>query len=37
VVTDGGTPYLDESMANHFDSCGFAEPVFQLVSQEEEM
>ena len=37
VVTDGGTPYLDESIANHFDSCGFAEPVFQLVSQEKEM
>ncbi|MBC8378849.1 MAG: hypothetical protein H8E62_06730 [Planctomycetes bacterium] len=34
VVTDGGTPYLDESIANHFDSCGFAEPVFQLVSRE---
>ena len=34
VVTDGGTPYVDESVANHFDSCGFAEPVFQLVSKE---
>jgi hypothetical protein len=36
VVTDGGTPYLDESIANHFDSCGFAEPVFQLVSQDKD-
>jgi hypothetical protein len=36
VVTDGGTPYLDESVANHFDSCGFAEPVFQLVSKDKD-
>ena len=31
VVTDGGTIYSDRDPANHFDTCGFAEPVFELV------
>ena len=30
VVTDGGTIYSESDPANHFDTCGFAEPVFQL-------
>jgi hypothetical protein len=31
VVTDGGTVYSQGSPANHFDTCGFVEPVFGLV------
>ena len=32
VVTDGGKVYSGDFPANHFDTCGFAEPVFGLVS-----
>ena len=32
VVTDGGTIYSEGFPANHYDTCGFAEPVFQLAS-----
>lgn len=32
VVTDGGRIYAEGFPANHFDTCGFAEPVFGLVS-----
>ena len=34
VVTDGGNIYSDGSPANHHDTCGFAEPIFELFSQE---
>ncbi|MBC8378371.1 MAG: FecR domain-containing protein [Planctomycetes bacterium] len=30
VVTDGGKIYSDGDPANHFDTCGFSEPVFEL-------
>lgn len=32
VVTDGGKINEEGFPANHFDTCGFAEPVFTLVS-----
>jgi hypothetical protein len=31
VVTDGGKIYSKDYPANHFDTCGLAEPVFGLV------
>ncbi len=31
VVTDGGNINVEGSPANHFDTCGFAEPVFGLT------
>lgn len=31
LVTDGGKVYVEEWPANHLDTCGFAEPVFNLV------
>jgi hypothetical protein len=33
AVTDGGTVYDDRWPANHLDTCGFAEPVFELVQR----
>jgi hypothetical protein len=30
IVTDGGNIYSENDPANHFDTCGFAEPVFGL-------
>ena len=32
VVTDGGQMNAEGFPANHFDTCGFAEPVFDVVS-----
>jgi hypothetical protein len=32
IVTDGGKVYAEGFPANHFDTCGFAEPIFELVS-----
>jgi len=32
VVTDGGNVRAEGFPANHFDTCGFVEPVFELVS-----
>lgn len=32
VVTDGGKVYMEGFPANHFDTCGFVEPVFGLTS-----
>ena len=32
IVTDGGKAYVEGQPANHLDTCGFAEPVFHLVS-----
>ncbi len=32
VVTDGGQINAEGFPANHFDTCGFAEPVFEVVS-----
>lgn len=31
VVTDGGSARAEGFPANHFDTCGFVEPVFELV------
>ena len=31
IVTDSGRAYVDGQPANHTDTCGFAEPVFELV------
>ncbi len=31
IVTDGGKTYSEGFPANHYDTCGFAEPVFNLV------
>ncbi|MBC8378244.1 MAG: FecR domain-containing protein [Planctomycetes bacterium] len=31
VVTDGGMIYSEGYPANHYDTCGFAEPVFELA------
>jgi hypothetical protein len=31
VVTDGGSVRAEGFPANHFDTCGFAEPVFELA------
>jgi hypothetical protein len=33
LVTDGGKVYVEGWPANHLDTCGFAEPVFNLVSR----
>lgn len=33
VVTDGGKVYADGYPANHFDTCGFVEPVFGFSSE----
>jgi hypothetical protein len=35
VMTDGGKINLDGFPANHFDTCGFVEPVFDLSSPQE--
>jgi hypothetical protein len=35
VVTDGGKIYSEGFPANHFDTCGFADPVFGLASPQE--
>lgn len=32
AVTDGGKIYVEGNPANHFDTCGFVEPVFGLAS-----
>lgn len=32
IVTDGGKEYSAKNPANYYDTCGFAEPVFGLVS-----
>jgi hypothetical protein len=32
IVTDGGKSYVEGKPANHLDTCGFAEPVFNLES-----
>lgn len=33
VVTDGQTVYDERWPANHLDTCGFAEPVFELIQR----
>ncbi|MCE5185577.1 MAG: FecR family protein [Planctomycetaceae bacterium] len=33
AVTDGGKVYAEGFPANHFDTCGFVEPVFGLASK----
>ena len=33
IVTDSGKKYSKKNPANHFDTCGFAEPVFGLMPQ----
>jgi hypothetical protein len=35
AVTDGGKVYVEGSPANHFDTCGFIEPVFGLTMLQE--
>lgn len=34
VVTDGGKVYAEGFPANHFDTCGFAEPVLGLIPRD---
>ena len=36
VVTDGGHALAKGYPANHYDTCGFAEPVFELTSYDNE-